>query len=63
MKKLILIPLLRAGSSTAQAAQLVHKEMSAFDAEVYMAPGRFDAKGQLGLKGVRVAARPHQDSG
>jgi len=63
MKKLILIPLLVAGGSTAQAAQLVHKELSVFDAEVYVAPGSIDAKGQLDLKGVRVAGSPHQDTG
>ena len=63
MKKTILMVLLLASGSTAQAAQLVHKELSVFDAEVYVAPGSIDAKGQLDLKGVRVAGSPHQDTG
>jgi hypothetical protein len=63
MKKFVLMTLLLACGSTAQAAQLVHKEVSVFDAEVYVAPGSIDAKGQLDLKGVRVAGSPHQDTG
>ena len=63
MKELILIPVLLASGSTAQAAQLVHKEMSVVDVEVYVTPGSIDAKGQLDLKGVRVAGSPHQDTG
>ena len=60
---LILILLLLASGPAAQAAQLVHKEMSVFEVEVYVAPGSIDAKGTLDLKGVRVAGSPHQDTG
>jgi hypothetical protein len=63
MKRLILTSVLLASGSTAQAAQLVHKEVSVFDVEVYVAPGSIDAKGQLDLKAVRVAGSPHQDTG